>query len=284
VIAPRCHPPGDAGVRPRRIETLACVCDGASGGARRLSSPPGPSILAPVWARENAIIEHSRCPILKSDKKIHRIYIVDDHPLVSEGLSVVLNAQPDLRVVGTCATVAEASRSLLGAEIDCLVLDLSLRDGSGFDLLEWVRRSGSAIRTLVLSMHSDAAVIRKAMQLGARGYLLKHEASDLVVTAVRAVLADGIYLSPEARRSHCDTETQTAQPLPDVVMQALSDRERELFALLADGLMTAEIAHQLGISNKTVESHKENIKRKLGLKSASALVALASKTLRRPPL
>lgn len=201
-----------------------------------------------------------------------RILIVDDHPLVREGLLGLISAQPDFEVCGEASSLAEAREFLAADCPDVLILDLTLRDGNGIELIAEVKAAG--VKVLVLSMHDESLFAERALRAGALGYITKHEAPRNIIQAIRTVLAGKLYLS--ARLT--EQMVQRAVGAGDVgrtPLERLSNRELEIFELFGQGLTVREIAGKLQLSPKTVETHREHIKDKLALKNTTELTKYA---------
>ena len=204
-----------------------------------------------------------------------RILIVDDHPIVREGLTKLIVGEPDFAVCGEAADIRGAMDLLTRLTPDLVILDLTFPVGHGTDLIRHIRADDTRLPILVLSMHDGPLYAEQALRAGANGYITKVEAPKTLVDAIRKVLAGDIYLNePTAsallRRSLVRNEDRD----PHDVLR-LSDREREVFALLGRGLGTRQIAGKLGVSIRTIDTHRENIKHKLDLKNASELLQCA---------
>jgi DNA-binding NarL/FixJ family response regulator len=202
-----------------------------------------------------------------------RILLADDHPLVRTGVRRILEAQPGLVVAGEVSD-GEAALDFLRADpVDVLVLDLTMPGTDGFEVLRQVKARLPGMKVLVLSMHADAEYVARAVQDGADGYLLKDSAVQDLVAAIEAVQAGRAYYSPPVQRELSDLlRAHSAPPRP---MDTLTEREREVVGLVVKGLSTKEIASQLDISTRTVETHRANLMRKLNLKSVALLTQFA---------
>ncbi len=202
-----------------------------------------------------------------------RVLLADDHPLVRTGVRRILEAQPGLAVAGEVSN-GEAALEFLQAEpVDVLVLDLTMPGADGFDVLRQVKATQPGVKVLVLTMHADAEYVARAVQDGADGYLLKDSAVQDLVAAIEAVRAGRAYYSPPVQREL--SELLRAHSAPPRPMDTLTEREREVVALVVKGLSTKEIATQLDISTRTVETHRANLMRKLNLKSVALLTQFA---------
>lgn len=201
-----------------------------------------------------------------------KILIVDDHPLMRKGLAMTLNAEPDLNVCGQVADAEEALSALEELEPDLAIVDISLPGMSGLELIKHMHALRPDLRTLVVSRHDEALYAERAIRAGARGYVMKLEASDMIVKAVRRVMNGGIYVSEEINERLLLGLAAGRQELAQSPLEVLSDRELEVFELTGRGLGTREIAERLHLSVKTVESYRARIKDKLNLKTAAELM------------
>ncbi|NND70158.1 MAG: response regulator transcription factor [Rhodothermales bacterium] len=204
-----------------------------------------------------------------------RILIVDDHPLMRKGLAMSLDAEPDLSVVAQVASAEEALSELDRLEPELAIVDISLPSMSGLELLKHFQALRPQMPTLVVSRHDEALYAERAIRAGARGYVMKLEAGEVIVKAVRKVLAGGIYVSEEINERLLMSLASGRQPTVETPLQVLSDRELEVFELTGRGISTREISERLHLSIKTVESYRARIKEKLNLKSAAELMQQA---------
>lgn len=198
-----------------------------------------------------------------------RIVLVDDHPVVRMGLSMLIDAEPDLAVCGHAEDVDEALRVVAAQSPDLVLVDLSLRGSSGLDLVKDLARAGH--RTLVVSMHEAPTWAERALAAGARGYVLKSEAGRVVVQAIRKVRAGRVFLSESIADALLEHRVAGAADDPARRIAALTDRELEVLSRIGAGLTTQQIGAELQLSPKTVQTYRERIKRKLALDSAAAL-------------
>ncbi|HEV3271022.1 MAG TPA: response regulator transcription factor [Candidatus Methylacidiphilales bacterium] len=203
-----------------------------------------------------------------------RIFLVDDHPILRDGLRRLLEAESDLSVCGEAENARKAFDRIEATAPELAIVDISLPGPSGIELIKGLRARFSALRVLVLSMHDEALYAERALRAGAKGYVMKQAPTEYLLTAVRRVLKDEIYLS-----QHLSTQLLGAfvsqKNSPGPILKKLSDREFEIVRLIGKGFTTGETAKELGISSKTVESHRGNIRRKLSLRSGSELVRFA---------
>ncbi len=201
-----------------------------------------------------------------------RILIADDHPLVRDGLTLLISGQHDLTCCGQASTVAETQIQVARLQPDLIILDLRLKDGDGMELIKILREQHPAVRIMILSQHTGALYVERALRAGAVGYVSKEHAAEELLKAIHAVLAGEIYLERGMAAFLLQRFVGTpAQAAPGGIEQ-LTDREMHVFQLLGAGRSTREIAADLNRSFKTVESHRENIKRKLQLRGAAELV------------
>jgi DNA-binding NarL/FixJ family response regulator len=204
-----------------------------------------------------------------------RILIVDDHPLVREGLRARISKEPDMDVCGEAAGGAEALRLIAAKQPDLAIIDISLEGTDGLELIRQIRSRGYDTKLLVASMHDEHLYAERSLRVGASGYIGKQELPDDVIRAIREVLSGKIYLSPTMsnrllRRAVGRSKDDVRSPIEN-----LSDRELEIFRLIGTALTTRKIAELLHLSIKTVESHREHLKAKLGAKNAAELSRLA---------
>ena len=203
-----------------------------------------------------------------------RVLIVDDHPIVRHGLARLINDEPGLTVCGSAATRAEAQEALRHERPDLVIIDLSLGDDSGLDLLKAIRLEHPDLPVLVLSMHDEAYYADRALRAGAMGFIMKQEPAERMIAAVHQVLSGRVYLSEKLAGSMLTRlvgRTGTvARPVDH-----LTDRELQILELIGRGLATRQIADRLHLSVKTVENHREHIKAKLHLKTSAELVRYA---------
>lgn len=210
-------------------------------------------------------------------RKRARVLIVDDHPAVREALSLRISRQPDLEVCGEAVDVKEALHIVASARPDVAVVDLSLKNGSGLDLIKRMSDRDSPVRILVWSMHSEALYARRALRAGALGYITKDQATDKIIEAIRRVISGKVWLSEEmAERILERSVGPEGQESARNPVDALADRELEVFRLIGEGVTTAEIAAQLFLSVKTVETYRDRIRLKLDLKNGAELARAAA--------
>lgn len=203
-----------------------------------------------------------------------KIFLVEDHPITLEGLSQIINYQTDLTVCGSTATAAEALRKIPALLPNLVITDLTLANGSGLDLIKDLAIQHPRLPVLVLSMHDEKIYAERALRAGARGYAMKNEPGATLLARIRTVLEGGIAVSENIRRAFIGRavggDTLTTDPVT-----RLTDREIQVFRLLGEGRTTSEIASTLGLGISTIETHRARIKEKLGLASATDLIAAA---------
>ena len=198
-----------------------------------------------------------------------RILIVDDHPLVRTGFAQLIGDCPDLEVCGEAADMAEALRLIDKDCPDLAIIDLSLAGGSGLDLIEHIKSRDQDILMLVASMHDETLYAERVLAAGARGYINKQEAQDSIIRAIRQVLSGKVYLSEAMTDRLLSGMVNTREQKRDI--ELLSNRELQVFELIGQGVPSGQIASQLNLSIKTIETHQAHIKKKLGLGSAHEL-------------
>ena len=208
-----------------------------------------------------------------------RVFLVDDHPVVRAGIRAVVNEQADMEVCGEADSASEALRLIAEHEPDVAVVDLSLKASSGLELIKDVRLRHPRLVVLVLSMRDEAFYAERVLRAGARGYVVKEEGCQVIVEAIHKVLKGQIYLSDHIASKmigvYVGREKSTAPPI-----EQLTDRELQVFELIGKGIPTREIAVKLHLSIKTIDAHRENIKRKMGIESATELLKQAIEWLR----
>lgn len=205
-----------------------------------------------------------------------RVFIVDDHPIVRKGIAELLRSAADMEVCGDAATIEDALRRIGETRPDLAIIDLSLPGAGGLDLLKDLAARHPEVKSVVLSMHDETLFAERALRAGARGYVMKQEAVPELETALRRVLEGKIYLSPAMSERMLGLMARGRAPSESSPLERLSDRELEVFEMIGRGMGTRDIARKLHLSVKTIESHREHIKGKLALPSASKLVQHAS--------
>jgi DNA-binding NarL/FixJ family response regulator len=210
----------------------------------------------------------------------HRIAVVDDHPIVRHGLRELIASEPDLELAGEAQSRSEALRRLGTLEADLVLVDLSLGAlADGLELVKDLHAQRPELAILVMAEDDARACADRVLRAGARGFVGKREATDVFLDRIRTALRGGIAVSGELSQTLVRSAVDRSRRRNGADPHQLSDRELEVFTLIGDGVGTREIAHRLGVSPKTVETHRERIKAKLGLATASELVARAVRFL-----
>lgn len=199
------------------------------------------------------------------------IFVVDDHPLMRQGLTQLINSEPDLFVCGEAEDAPHALKGISSREPDLVIVDISLQGNNGIELTKSIKAIYKDLRVMVLSMHDEHIYAQRVLRAGANAYVMKQEAPDKVINAIRRTLNGDIYVSEKvgAQILHQIVNGRTNSSSP---VDSLSDRELEIIQLIGEGRSTREIAAGLNVSVKTVESHRAHIKEKLNLKNAAELV------------
>lgn len=213
-------------------------------------------------------------PAKRSNRK-HELFLVEDHPVTREGLAQLINYQDDLHVCGSAGTAAKALAGIETSRPDLVLLDVTLPDGHGIELVKDLKARYPDLRVLVLSMHDEVLYAERAIRAGASGYIMKQEPTDTVLTAARQILNGKPYLSPKLQERVLQRFAAGISTPANSEVERLTDRELEVFELIGHGRGTREIAEQLRLSVSTVETHRAHLKEKLELDSATELVRRA---------
>jgi DNA-binding NarL/FixJ family response regulator len=200
-----------------------------------------------------------------------RVFLIDDHPIVRQGLALFIEREQDLMVCGQAEGAISALQAIPDLMPDFIVLDISLDGPDGLELLKTLRAKYPSMPVLILSMHDELAYAERALRAGANGYIMKQEATEKVLTAIRQILRGDIYLSERLTKRMLQQFVHGALPPRDPLAK-LSDRELEVYRLIGAGHGTRQIADELHVSTKTVESYQAHIKEKLSLRNARELV------------
>lgn len=205
----------------------------------------------------------------------NKVLIVDDHPMMRDGLAALVTAQPDLVVCGQAADAREAMRIIESLRPDLVLMDISLPGKSGLEAIKDIQAVAPGLAVLVLSMHDESLYAERVLRAGARGYVMKQEGGKRIMDGIRAVLAGKVFVSEKMSARIMDAFTGRRAGDTGGSVESLSDREFEVFQLIGRGRSTKEIAAQLHLSVKTVEVHRVNIKAKLKLATSPELVHYA---------
>ncbi len=208
----------------------------------------------------------------KKSSQRHRVFVVDDHPLVREWLVSLIRRRPDLEVCGQAEDAATALSSIAATRPGVAIVDLSLKGGSGLELIKDLRAQHPAVRILVLSMHEDASYAERALRAGARGYVMKREATGQIIEAIYQVLSGKVYANEKLLARLAESIIEGSPGKSGSPADLLSDRELEVFRLLGGGLETRQVAERMKLSIKTVQCYAARIKEKLHLDNASKLM------------
>jgi DNA-binding NarL/FixJ family response regulator len=199
-----------------------------------------------------------------------RIMIVDDHPMMRDGLNMRISSQDDMEVCGEAATENAAVELVRQLCPDLVLIDISLKEGNGIELVKRIRLLNATTKMLVVSTFEESLYAERALRAGALGYLNKNESNEKLIEAIRTVLRGDRYVSAETTQ-RLVSQALGKRDVMDDPLETLTDRELEVFRLIGAGVSTSAIADQLFLSTHTVDSHRENIKKKLGAKTAAEL-------------
>jgi DNA-binding NarL/FixJ family response regulator len=204
-----------------------------------------------------------------------RVFIVDDHPLVREGLTNLINGQDDLIICGEAKNSAQALDGIMKADPDVALIDISLENESGLELVKQLGSQFPQVALIVLSMHDETLFAERVLRAGARGYVMKHETSKSVLASIRRVLEGGVYVSERIVNRMVRRVVSARGPVASSPVERLSDRELEIFRLLGQGRSTSQIAEDLNLSLKTVQAYCARAKEKFGVTSLTELLRAA---------
>src|SRR5579859_2427282 len=210
-----------------------------------------------------------------SKTKAARIMLVDDHPIVREGLAESINREPDFLVCAQAEDHQEALKAFEATKPDLVVIDLMLKSSSGLELIKDIHSRWPRVLILVVSMHDENLYAERVLRAGAQGYITKQEATRDILLAIRRVLSGGIYLNERTASAVLARLAAKPQAVSDSIADLLADRELQVFELTGRGLSTREIGAQLHIDGKTVDTYRARIREKLNLKTSSELLQLA---------
>src|SRR5579862_6169528 len=209
---------------------------------------------------------------ISATSKKGKIFVVDDHPIVRQGLALLINREHDLTVCGEAEDAQSALPAIAALRPDILIVDISLNGPDGLDLLKDIRIRYPEMPVLILSMHDESIYAERALRAGAQGYIMKQEATEKVLVALRRILSHEIYVSEHIANRMLQRYIGSPSGGRPSSIADLTDRELEVFRLIGEGHSTRQIAEELHISVKTVESYQAHIKEKLSLRSARELV------------
>lgn len=201
-----------------------------------------------------------------------KIFLVDDHPLVREWLTHLIHQQPDLVVCGEAEDAPHALQAISATGPAVAIVDITLKSGSGIELIKNLKLTQPGLAIIVLSMHDERLYAERALRAGARGYIMKRETAKKVIIAIRQVLAGKIYMSDSLAVSFAEKFVDGRLPAGGSLVEPLSDRELETFQLLGKGFETRQVAEMMNVSMKTVQAHCAHIKEKLKLTNAAELL------------
>jgi len=208
-----------------------------------------------------------------SNKK--RIFLVDDHPIVRKGLAQLIDSETDLSVVGQGEEAYQSLRAIREVKPDLVLVDVSLKDSDGIELLKELKAQTPELPVLVVSMHDESLYAERALRAGAGGYVMKQEPPETLLSAIRAVLAGEVYVSSKMGAALLQRMVGAKKGTGALPMDRLTDRELEIFRMIGAGHSVKEIADKLFLSGKTVEAHREHIKQKLNIRSSAELLRFA---------
>jgi DNA-binding NarL/FixJ family response regulator len=209
------------------------------------------------------------------DRKKYGVFVVDDHAIVREGLMTLINQEKDMHVCGEADDGPSALRKLSVIQPDLAVVDITLGSTSGLDVIKAIKARYPSVPILVFSMHEETMYAERMLRAGASGYIMKSEKPRMLIAAIRKLLKGKVYLSEKMTEQLLSQVAGKGGSPYENVIETLSDREFEVFQLIGRGVVSRQIAQKLNLSVKTIDSVRENIKHKLGLKTAAELVQYA---------
>ncbi len=224
-----------------------------------------------AWVRPSA----SQSGMIAGKRRVRRVLIVDDHPIVRQGLRRVMENEDDLTVCGEAETARDARAAIKDLNPDVVIADISLKQGDGIELVRDVRAHHPQLPILVLSMHDETIYAERMLSAGANGYIMKQAASEQFLVSLRRVLDGNIYVSEAVGNNMIQKFAAGGSYLSANPIDRLSNRELQILHMIGKGMSTRETAHALNLSIKTVESHRQRIKRKLNLSTGTQLVQYA---------
>ena len=219
--------------------------------------------------------KHATTSTQRQEAAVKRILLVDDHPIMRHGLAQLLRAEEGLDVCGESGSAKDGLQAVGGLRPDLVIIDLTLPDKNGLELLKDIHALHPGTLCLVLSMHEESLYAERALRAGARGYMMKESAADNLVAAVRKVLGGGIYVSDTMASRMLEQVTGNRGKAGAAGIDMLTDRELEILQMIGQGKGTRSIAEGLNVSVKTIDAHRAHIKEKLGITDGAALVRYA---------
>jgi len=204
-----------------------------------------------------------------------KIFLVDDHPIVRQGLAQLINNEPDLIVIGQGEDAYGSLRAIREAKPDLVLTDVSLKESDGIELVKELKSQFPKLPALVVSMHDESLYAERALRAGAGGYVMKQEPPQTLLAAIRVVLSGQVYVSSKMSATLLQRMVAGKKSKGGLPMDRLTDRELEIFRMIGSGMSVKDIADKLFISVKTVEAHREHIKEKLNFKNSAELLRFA---------
>jgi DNA-binding NarL/FixJ family response regulator len=217
----------------------------------------------------------------KKNIKEHKVFIVDDHSILREGLSELISREKDFMVCGEAGNISDALRAIADCGPDVAIVDLALEDGSGIRLIENLVYSHTDLSILVLSMHDESIYAERCFKAGAKGYIMKHEPSGKLISALRKVLKGEVYVSEKLGTRLLNKLAANRNEISNSAFDCLSNREMEIYQLIGNGLKKQEAAEKLNLSVRTVETYIEHIKKKMNFKDIHEFVMHAVQNVMR---
>jgi DNA-binding NarL/FixJ family response regulator len=211
----------------------------------------------------------------ETDSGKRKLFLVDDHPIVRQGLAQLINGEADLVVIGQGEDAYQSLRDIRSVKPDLVLVDVSLKDSDGIELLKELKAQAPELAVLVVSMHDESLYAERALRAGAGGYVMKQESPETLLAAIRAVLSGQVYVSDKMGATLLQRMVGNKKRGGNLPMDRLTDRELEIFRMIGAGRSVKEIADKLFLSVKTVEAHREHIKEKLNIKSSAELLRFA---------
>jgi len=213
----------------------------------------------------------------KTSEKKTQVLIVDDHPVVRDGLTTIINHEQDLNVCGEADDAHEALKAVIELKPDVVIVDISLKSSDGIELTKNIKAGNSKLPVIVLSVHDESVYAERALLAGAKAYLMKDAVSENIVKAIRTVLSNEIYVSNTISKKFLHKIARDKKGTTKTPIENLSDREFEVFRLIGEGFKASQIAKQLHLSIKTIETYRSRIKEKLNLPNAAELLQYSIK-------